>query len=56
MDRGVWWAIVHGAARVGHNLVNKLPQIRNTDLEYRVSFAKGEGPKERKYWEFGVSR
>ena len=56
MDRGVWWATVHGAARVGHNLVNKLPQIRNTDLEYRVSFAKGEGPKERKYWEFGVSR
>ena len=25
MDRGAWWARVHGIARVGHNLVTKLP-------------------------------
>ena len=25
MDRGLWWAIVHGVARVGHNLETKLP-------------------------------
>ena len=25
MDRGTWWAIVHGVTRVGHNLVTKLP-------------------------------
>ena len=23
MDKGVWWATVHGAARVGHNLATK---------------------------------
>ena len=45
-----------GSLRVRHDLTNKLPQIRNTDSEYRVSFAKGEGSKERKYWGFGVSR
>ena len=25
MDRGAWQAIVHGDARVGHDLVTKLP-------------------------------
>ena len=25
MDRGAWQAIVHGVARVGHNLVTKPP-------------------------------
>ena len=28
MDRGAWWATVHGVARVGHDLVTKPPQIR----------------------------
>ena len=23
MDRGAWWAIVHGVARVRHNLASK---------------------------------
>jgi len=23
MDRGAWWATVHGVARVGHNLATK---------------------------------
>ena len=26
MDRGAWWAIVHGFARVRHNLVTKPPK------------------------------
>ena len=25
MDRGAWWAIVHGVARVRHDLATKLP-------------------------------
>ena len=25
MDRGAWWAAVHGVARVGHDLVTKPP-------------------------------
>ena len=25
MDRGAWWATVHGVAGVGHNLVTKPP-------------------------------
>ena len=28
MDRGAWWAKVHGAARVGHNLVTKPNQTK----------------------------
>ena len=27
MDRGAWQAIVHGVARVGHNLVTKPPPV-----------------------------
>ena len=30
MDRGAWWATVHGVARVGHDLATKL----TTDLKY----------------------
>jgi len=25
MDRGAWWAIVHGVSRVGHDLATKPP-------------------------------
>ena len=25
MDRGAWWATVHGVTRVGHNLATKPP-------------------------------
>ena len=25
MDRGVWWATVHGVARIGHDLVSPPP-------------------------------
>ena len=28
MDRGAWWATVHGAARVGHDLVTKPPPVK----------------------------
>ena len=28
MDRGAWWATVHGAARVGYDLVAKPPILR----------------------------
>ena len=27
MDRGVWWATVHGVTRVGHELVTKPPPL-----------------------------
>ena len=29
MDGGAWQATVHGVARVGHNLVTKLPHHRS---------------------------
>ena len=32
MDRGAWWAIVHGAARVRHSLVTKPPLPINTQV------------------------
>ena len=28
MDREVWQATVHGIARVGHDVLTKLPQIK----------------------------
>ena len=28
MDRGAWWATVHGVVRVGHNLATKPPPSR----------------------------
>ena len=30
MDRGYWWATVHGVARVGHDLVTKPPPPSHT--------------------------
>ena len=32
MDRGAWWATVHGVARVRHDLVTKRQQIRQYDM------------------------
>ena len=29
MDRGAWWAVVHGVSRVAHDLGTKLPPILN---------------------------
>ena len=36
MDRGAWWATVHGVARVGHDLATKPPpppSLMNTDAK-----------------------
>ena len=33
MDRGAWWAVVHGAARVGPDLVAK-PSLPPQSLQY----------------------
>ena len=30
MDRGAWWATVHGVARVRHDLITKQQQMRTT--------------------------
>ena len=30
MDRGAWWATVHGVARVGHHLATKPPQCNTS--------------------------
>ena len=32
MDRGAWWATVHGVARAGHNLVTKQQKQRRVSL------------------------
>ena len=37
MDRGVWWATVHGAAKVRHNLVTKLPPTTTDSLNIQIS-------------------
>ena len=39
MDRGAWWATVHGVARIGHDLVTEPPQPckREGHLTCRVS-------------------
>ena len=36
MDRGAWWATVHGVVRVGHYLVTKPPQERSLHWVMRV--------------------
>ena len=33
MDRGAWWATVHGGHRVGHNWVTKLNNINSAEGE-----------------------
>ena len=32
MDRGTWWATVHGVASVKHNLVTKEREILGTNM------------------------
>ena len=36
MDRGAWWATVHGVARVGHNSVTKPPTTTTTGLKNKL--------------------
>ena len=41
MDRGAWWAIVHGVARVGHDLATKPPPPPFTFLCFVMGFLDG---------------
>ena len=34
MDRGAWWATVHGVARVGHDVVTKLPPNHHISSQF----------------------
>ena len=34
MDRGAWWAVVHGVTRVGHDLATKPPPPRRPEQKY----------------------
>ena len=38
MDRGSWWAIVHGVTRVGHNLATK-PRISDVEHHFMCLLA-----------------
>ena len=45
MDRGAWWAIVHGVARIGRDLVTEPPQPYKIEghvtcrVSHRLDFA-----------------
>ena len=41
MDRGAWWATVHGVARAGHNWVTKPPD----KVELRIKCSKEKQPQ-----------
>ena len=41
MDRGAWWAIVHGVARVGHDLATKPQPPPFTFLCFVMGFLDG---------------
>ena len=47
MDRGAWRAIVHGAARVGHNLVTKPP---TPPPQYKIKSFKFGGKKKNRIY------
>ena len=34
MDRGAWWATVHGVTSVGHNLAAKPPSTKHENYKY----------------------
>ena len=34
MDRGAWWATVHGATSIGHNLAAKPPTTKHENYKY----------------------
>ena len=36
MNRGAWWATVHGVARVGHDLVSKLLLARAIEINKKL--------------------
>ena len=41
MDRGAWWAIVHGVARVGQDLATKPPNLIKQNLVCTRNQEKG---------------
>ena len=41
MDRGVWWATVHGVARVWHDLVTKPPPATTKIILHKLLFFMG---------------
>ena len=36
MDRGSWWATVHGVTRAGHDVVTKSPPPLTHKLQFRL--------------------
>ena len=44
MDRGAWQAIVHGVARVGQNLVTKLPDLIQNKIVLVIILEKAMAP------------
>ena len=45
MDRGAWWATVHGVARVGYALVTKPPVQIYSKTQYAEQRTSGAAPK-----------
>ena len=42
MDRGAWWAMVHGVARVGHDLATKPSEKINEEATDLWGFRFGQ--------------
>ena len=40
MDRGAWWAAVHGAAKVGHDLGTEAPSAREAQAAHTPLHSK----------------
>ena len=40
MDRGAWWATVHGVARVGHDLATQPPPPHNQIILKEKAYGK----------------
>ena len=59
MDRGAWWATVHGIARVGHDLATKAPPYNTlgtwceelTQWKRPLILGKIEGKRRRAWWD-----
>ena len=42
MDRGAWWATVHGVARVGYDLATKPTNELNFEIWENYAFTEGD--------------
>ena len=47
MNRGAWWATVHGVARVGHDLATKPPPPMRRATTKRTKNKCGQGYREK---------